>query len=109
MTRRAEAGLIIAASLLAATGVAMVEFTKGNWLDAQVTITFLTFLGAFGGLQIAVRRWAPGASSLLLPTAAFLTSLGFIEIYRLDPELAATRSCGRCQGQALEYSDSTAT
>ena len=91
MTRRAEAGLIIAASLLAATGVAMVEFTKGNWLDAQVTITFLTFLGAFGGLQIAVRRWAPGASSLLLPTAAFLTSLGFIEIYRLDPELAATQ------------------
>jgi cell division protein FtsW (lipid II flippase) len=91
MTRRAEAGLIVAASLLAATGVAMVEFTKGNWLDAQVAITFLTFLGAFGGLQLAVRRWAPGASSLLLPTAAFLTSLGFIEIYRLDPELAAVQ------------------
>jgi cell division protein FtsW (lipid II flippase) len=91
MTRRAEAGLIVAASLLVATGVAMVEFTKGNWLDAQVAITFLTFLGAFGGLQIAVRRWAPGASSLLLPTAAFLTSLGFIEIYRLDPELAAVQ------------------
>ena len=91
MTRRAEAGLIVAASLLVATGVAMVEFTKGNWLDAQVAITFLTFLAAFGGLQIAVRRWAPGASSLLLPTAAFLTSLGFIEIYRLDPELAAVQ------------------
>jgi cell division protein FtsW (lipid II flippase) len=91
MTRRAEAGLIVAAALLAATGVAMVEFTKGNWLDAQVAITFLAFLGAFGGLQIAVRRWAPGASSLLLPTAAFLTSLGFIEISRLDPELASVQ------------------
>ena len=89
MTRRAEAGLLVAASLLAAIGVAMVDFTQGSWLGAQVAVTLLAFLGSFGGLQIAVRLWAPGASSLLLPTAAFLSALGFIEIYRLDPELAA--------------------
>jgi len=88
MTRRAEAGLILAASLLAATGVSIVEFTRGNWLDAQVAITFLTFLVAFGGIHIAVRRWASGASSLLVPTAAFLTAVGYIEIFRLDDGLA---------------------
>jgi peptidoglycan glycosyltransferase len=89
MTRRAEAGLIIAAALLAAIGVAIVEFTRGNWLDAQLALTFLAFAGSFGGVHLATVRWAPGASSLLLPTASFLTAVGFIEIYRLNTNLAA--------------------
>lgn len=88
MTRRAETGLIVAAALLAATGVSIVEFTRGNWLDAQVAITFATFVVAFGGVHLAVRRWAAGASTLLLPTAAFLTAVGYIEIFRLDGGLA---------------------
>jgi cell division protein FtsW (lipid II flippase) len=89
MTRAAETALIAAASVLAALGVAIVEFTRGNWLDAQVAITLLVFLAGFGGLQVAVRRWASGASSLLVPTAAFLTAIGFVEIYRIDGDLAA--------------------
>ncbi len=89
MTRTAETGLIIAAAILAAVGVGIVEFTKGNWLNAQVAVTFGVFLIAFGGIQFAVRRWASAASSLLLPTVAFLTAIGFIEIYRLDGHLAA--------------------
>ncbi|MEN8040718.1 MAG: FtsW/RodA/SpoVE family cell cycle protein [Actinomycetota bacterium] len=89
MTRRAEAGLIVAAALLAAIGVAIVEFTHGNWLDAQVSVTFLVFTASFGGVHLAMIRWAPGGSSLLVPTAAFLTAIGFIEIYRLDAHAAA--------------------
>lgn len=89
MTRTAEAGLIIAAALLAATGVAIIEFTNGSWLDAQVIVTLIVFIVAFGGLHMAVRTWASGASSLLLPITAFLTALGFIEIYRIDSNLAA--------------------
>lgn len=89
MTRKAETGLIVAAAILAAVGVALVEFTRNNWLDAQVVLTFGVFLLGFGGLQVAVRHWAPGASSLLLPTVAFLTTVGFIEIYRLNGHLAA--------------------
>jgi peptidoglycan glycosyltransferase len=89
MTRRAEAGLIVAAALLAAIGVAIVEFTHGNWLDAQVALTFLAFVASFGGLHLATIRWAPGASSLVVPIASFLTAVGFVEIYRLDSGLAA--------------------
>ena len=89
MTRTAEAGLIVAAALLAAIGVAIVEFTRGNWLNAQVVITFIVFTASFGGVHLAVRAWASGASSLLVPTAAFLTAVGFIEIYRIDGEAAA--------------------
>jgi peptidoglycan glycosyltransferase len=89
MTRRAEAGLIVAAALLASIGVAIVEFTHGNWLDAQVALTFLAFVASFGGLHLATIRWAPGASSLIVPIASFLTAVGFVEIYRLDGGLAA--------------------
>lgn len=89
MTRRAETGLIIASALLAAIGVAIVEFTRGNWLNAQVALTFLAFAMSFGAMQFAIARWATGASSLLLPIASFLTSVGFIEIYRIDSDLAA--------------------
>ncbi|RLE16464.1 MAG: FtsW/RodA/SpoVE family cell cycle protein [Actinobacteria bacterium] len=89
MTRRAETGLIIASALLAAIGVAIVEFTRGNWLNAQVALTFLAFAMSFGAMQFAITRWATGASSLLLPIASFLTSVGFIEIYRIDSDLAA--------------------
>lgn len=89
MTRTAEAGLIVAACTLAAVGVAIVEFTRGNWLDAQVALTLIVFLLGYGGLHVAVRVWAPGASTLVVPTAAFLTAIGFIEIYRIDANLAA--------------------
>ncbi|MGI9666848.1 MAG: FtsW/RodA/SpoVE family cell cycle protein [Acidimicrobiia bacterium] len=89
MTRTAEAGLIVAASLLAAIGVAIVEFTRGHWLNAQVAVTFIVFLVAFGAIHAAVRVWASGASSLLLPIVAFLTAIGFIQIYRIDGHLAA--------------------
>ncbi len=91
MTRRAEAGLIAAAALVAAVGVGIVEFTRGNWLNAQVVVTFAVFAITFGAVQVAVRLWAPGGSSLLLPTAAFLTAIGFIEIYRIDGDLAAVQ------------------
>ncbi len=101
MTRSAEAGLIVAACLLAAVGVAITEFTRGSWLDAQVAITLITFLLAFGGLHMAVRAWASGASTLIVPTAAFLTSIGFIEIYRIDANLAALQRWSLLVGAAV--------
>jgi cell division protein FtsW (lipid II flippase) len=89
MTRNAEAALLVAATLLAAMGVAMVQFAAGAWLDADVAITFVVFAFSFGCIHLAFRAWAPQASPLVLPIAAFLSAIGFIEVFRLDPELAA--------------------
>ena len=89
MTRTAEAALLGAATMIAATGVALVNLARGDWLDAQVALTFIVFAVAFGGLNLATRRWAPTASPFLLPLAAFLTAVGFTEIYRIDPGLAS--------------------
>jgi cell division protein FtsW (lipid II flippase) len=88
MTRNAAAGLIVAASILAAVGVAMVGFAQGAWLDADVALTFIVFLFSFGAIHVAFRAWAPQANPLILPIAAFLAAVGFIEVFRLDEELA---------------------
>lgn len=89
MTRSAEAALLGAAVVIAAMGVALVNFATGEWLDAQVALTVLVFGASFGAVHIAVRRWAPTASPFLFPIAAFLTAIGFAEVYRLDPNLAS--------------------
>jgi cell division protein FtsW (lipid II flippase) len=85
MTRNAEGVTIVAASVLAAFGVSLVNFAREENVDAQTALTFLVFLIAFGGIHLAVRAWAPKATPLLIAPIAALTALGFIEIYRLDP------------------------
>ncbi len=89
MTRNAEAALLIAAALLASVGVAMVKFAGGDWLDADVALTFVVFAFSFGTIHLAFRAWAPSANALILPIAGFLAAIGFIEVFRIDPELAA--------------------
>ena len=89
MTRTAEAALLAAAVVIAAMGVALVNFSTGAWLDAQVALTLLVFTIAIGAIHVAIRLWAPKANPFLFPIAAFLTAIGFIEIYRLDSRLAS--------------------
>ena len=84
MTRNTEAALIVAASFLAAFGVTLVNFARGDGVDVQTGLTFLVFLIVFGGLQIAVRTWASRATPLLLSPVVALTAIGFLEVYRLD-------------------------
>ncbi len=85
MTRNTEGATILAAAVLAGFGVSLVNFAREQNVDAQVALTFLVFLIAFGGIHLGVRAWAPQATPLLLAPVAALTGLGFIEIYRLDP------------------------
>lgn len=89
MTRNASAATIAAASVLAGFGVALVNFADDGNIDAQIGLTFLIFLIAFGGLHAAVRIWAPKATPLLIAPVTALTAIGFIEIYRLDPVRAS--------------------
>ncbi|HWL50412.1 MAG TPA: FtsW/RodA/SpoVE family cell cycle protein [Acidimicrobiia bacterium] len=84
MTRNTEGALIVAASVLAAFAVTLVNFAQERTVDAQTALTFLVFLIAFGGLHLAVRAFAPKATPLLLAPVTALTALGFFQIYRLD-------------------------
>jgi peptidoglycan glycosyltransferase len=88
MTRTTEAVLVLVGSAMASFGVALVDFAKGDSIGAQVGLTFLVFLIAFGGLHMAIRAWAPDASPLLLPPVTILAAIGFMMVYRLSPERA---------------------
>lgn len=101
MTRRAEAATLVAASGLAAFGVSLVNFSRGGGVDAHAGLTFLVFLIAFGGIQLASQVWAPGATSLLLGPVAALTAIGFLEVYRLDPVRAGLQRWWLLIGAAL--------
>lgn len=89
MNRAAEAALLAAAATLAAFGVALVNLSGTGSIDSRVVLAFVSFAVAFGGAHLAIRRWAPSANPYLFPLAAVLTAIGFVEIYRLDPDLAA--------------------
>ena len=84
MTRNAEAGLIVGASLLTALGVTMVNLAVGGTVDAQVALTFLTFAMAMGAVHMAMRVFAPDATTTLIPPVALVTVFGLVEIYRLS-------------------------
>ncbi|MGA8038577.1 MAG: FtsW/RodA/SpoVE family cell cycle protein, partial [Acidimicrobiia bacterium] len=92
MTRNVEGLTIIAASVLAAFALSLVNFAQDRNIDAQIALTFLVFLIAFGGLHLAVRAFAPRATPLLIAPIAALTALGFFEIYRLDLALGTDRA-----------------
>ena len=101
MTRRAEAVTIIAASGLAAFGVVLVNLAQDRGVDAQAGLTFLVFVIAFGAVHLAARTWAPNSTSLLLAPVVAITALGFLEIYRLDPQRAGLQRWWLLIGAAL--------
>ena len=65
--------------------------TRGVGLDAQVALTFIVFIGAFGSVHLSLRRWAPSANPYLFPLAAILAAVGLTEVYRLDPDLGSVQ------------------
>lgn len=85
MTRTAETGLLAAAAVIAAFGVTLVSLGTGGSIDARIGLTFLVMMISFGAVHVALRLWAPAASTTLLPPAALLTAIGLAEIHRLDP------------------------
>lgn len=87
MTARAEATLLLVASVLAGAGTAIVTVTAGEGVTVDALVAPIVFLAAFGGTHFAVRTWSPKASRFLLPPVAFLTALGTVEIFRIDRDL----------------------
>ena len=89
MTRHAEASLLTAAAIVAAFGVALVNFARDDGVDAQVALTFGVFAIAFGAIYWATEKWASRGTPLLFPLVALLAAVGFVEVYRIDPRLGS--------------------
>jgi cell division protein FtsW (lipid II flippase) len=87
LSRRTEAILVGLSALLAGAGAALAPLAAGESITIDTALAPAAFLAAFGGLLVAVRRWAPRSSRVLMPLASFLTAVGWVEVSRIDRQL----------------------
>jgi cell division protein FtsW (lipid II flippase) len=90
--RNTELGLLILAVVLALGAYALVGLGKEGEVPPGVVGYGFLLAGGYLVAHLIVRRFAPDADPLFLPTAGLLAGLGFAVVYRLDPERAAAQA-----------------
>ena len=101
MTARAEATLIGIAAAIAGLGVGIVTYTAGDGITIDALAAFATQFAAFTGLFIAMRRWAPSATRLLLAPVSLIAAIAAIEVFRIDPDLGRLQRWWLLLGAAI--------
>jgi peptidoglycan glycosyltransferase len=101
LSRITEAVLVVLAAALAGTGAALAPLAAGDLPTLDTLLAPAVFLAAFGGLLVAMRRWAPRSTRTLLPLAALITAVGWIEVARLDRHLGRLQLWWLLVGAAL--------
>jgi len=87
VSERTQATLILISATLAGAGVGVASYDSEGWLSVDAITAFAVHLVAFTALAVAIRRWAPSATRLLLAPVALITAIGAIEVTRVDPDL----------------------
>ena len=111
MTRRAELAFLVGAAAVVGFGTAFVNLSRAEPVNAEVGLSILVFGLAFLSLHAAIRTFAPKATPHPLVISAALAAIGFIEVYRLDPSLAARQrwwflvACGLASGVLFALRD----
>lgn len=90
--RNTELGLLIIAVLLALGAYALVGLGKEERVPPGVVGYGVLLAGGYLLAHLVVRRFAPHADPLFLPTAGLLAGLGFAVVFRLDPDRAAAQA-----------------
>jgi peptidoglycan glycosyltransferase len=101
LSRTTEVVLVCLAAALAGLGAVLAPLAAGEAPTYDAVVAPAVFLAAFGGLLLAVRRWAPRAARPLVPLTAFLTALGWVEVARIDRELGRLQQWWLLVGAAL--------
>jgi peptidoglycan glycosyltransferase len=90
--RRTELGLILLAVVLTGGLYILASLGRAGSLPANIG----PFLGVVCGLlllaHLGMRRWAPDADPILLPTAALLNGIGYVFIARLNHHQAGLQA-----------------
>ena len=90
--RNSELGLVILATILALGAYALVGLGRDERVPVGILAYGLLVSGGYVFAHLVVRRFAPDADPIFLPTAGLLSGLGFAVIYRLDPDRAAAQA-----------------
>lgn len=82
--RAMEFFLILFALGIGVVGVIIVDLNVHEHITSTLLIPGIIFTAAVFGLHMTIRLVAPDADPLFVPIATFLSSLGVIQIYRID-------------------------
>lgn len=87
-SRSTELGLMVLAWLIVTSFYVLASLGAKGKIPPTLW-TFLTIIVAISlTLHVAIRRYAPRSSQILLPVATLLNGIGYVEIARWDPPLA---------------------
>ncbi len=90
--RRTELGLILLAVLLTAGLYVLASLGKAGSLPANIGPFLVIVCALLLVAHLGMRRWAPYADPILLPTACLLNGIGYVFIARLNRHLAGLQS-----------------
>lgn len=82
--RTLELALLAMATVIVTSALALVEANQQLELSTSLIYLGLAYLALFALAHLAVRKWAPYADPLILPSVALLNGLGLVMIHRLD-------------------------
>ncbi len=92
LRRRSELGLVLLAAVITGAAYVLAALGKNASLPAKIGLFLGSVIALLVVAHLAVRRWAPGASPLLLPIAALLHGVGYVMIARLSDRLAGLQA-----------------
>jgi cell division protein FtsW (lipid II flippase) len=82
--RNAELLLLGFAAVITTVALLIVEVNQEHRVRWDLAESMLAYIALFGAAHVTIRRYAPYADPLLLPTVALLNGLGLVMIHRLD-------------------------
>ena len=92
LRRRSELGLVLLAAVITGAAYVLAALGKNATLPARIGPFLASVVTLLLLAHVAVRRFAPGASALLLPIAALLHGVGYVMIARLSDRLAGLQA-----------------
>ena len=90
--RRTELWLVVMAALITAVAYVLAALGKNSTMPASIVPFLVALLVLLLAAHVAVRFFAAGADSTLLPLAVLLNGLGYVMIARLSDERAAAQT-----------------
>ena len=90
--RRSELGLVLLAAFITGAAYVLASLGKNASLPARIGPFLVSLLVLLVCAHIGVRKFAPGASPLLLPLATLLHGIGYVMIARLSDRLAGLQA-----------------
>ena len=107
--RRTELGLIMLAVILTGGLYALAGLGKVGNLPANMGPFLAVIFGLLLVAHLAVRRLAPNADPMLLPTAGLLNGIGYVFIARLSSHEARLQAVWTTLARVLLNLDETIT